>query len=166
MNTTTILGLSLAVVFAVSITGIAFAAGNPIATSASVTRQGTWTAIVNTDSPATPNGADYGFAVFGEKGAVVITSHPDAVDSVAQPPVEAFHTHLVTVEHTGECSSNLAVATATKNEVGHLSIDGNTITVTNIPDGLTGQLSNHVVSFDISLENGRVCVNPTGDINP
>ena len=167
MKTKTILGISLAA-FAVVMMIPAFAAGNPLATAASVENHGTWTVTIKTDNPVvTGPGLNYGYAVFGAKGALAIVTHPAAVDSVAQHSnVAAFHTHLVTVEGTSDCTSGLAVKTATINEVGNLSIAGNTITVTNVPQGLTGELTNHVVSFDISLENGRVCVNPTGEINP
>ena len=166
MKTKTILGISLTAL-AVLMMVPAFATGNPIATTASVEQHGTWTVTIQTNGPVvTGTGMNYGYAVFGANGALAIVTHPAAVDSVAQHnDVGAFHTHLVTVETTTDCSSGTAVKTATINEVGNLSIVGNTITVTNVPNGLTGELTNHVVSFDITLENGRVCVNPTGQIN-
>lgn len=162
-KTKTMLVVSLAAVFTISMITSAYAVANPIGTAVTVSQKGTFTVNITTDTPATTGdpGVDYGFAVPGEKGLLVITTHPDATDSVAQPPTEAFHTHVVTLEGTDQCANNVAVKTATKNEVGHLSIDGTNISVTNIPSGLTGQLAENVVSFDLTLENGRVCVNIT-----
>ena len=167
MNSKTILSLATATIFSVSMLGIAFASGHDVLSSYSVTGNGaktvTFTASANV--PTDGSGGNFGFGVFAEKGVVVAVSHPVAIDSVAQPPVEAFHSHLVQLETpTADCTSSIAVASLTKHEVGKVSVSGNQVTIKNVPPGQSGDLTGQAVSFTLSLENGRVCVNPTATV--
>ena len=159
-----LLGTSIATMFAVSMLGMAFAAGHDVLSSYSIAGNGaktvTFTASANV--PTDGSGGNFGFGIFAEKGVVVATSHPVAIDSVAQPPLEAFHSHLVQLETpTADCTSDIAVASLTKHEVGKVSVSGDKITIKNVPPGQSGDLTGPAVSFTLSIENGRVCVNPT-----
>ena len=164
MNTKTIFGMSIVTIFAVSMLGMAFAAGHDVLSSYAITGKGaktvTFTASANVPTDGT--GGNFGFGIFADKGVVVATSHPVAIDSVAQPPVEAFHSHLVQLESpTEDCESEIAVASLTKHEIGKVSVSGDTVTIKNVPPGQSGDLTGPAVGFTLSLENGRVCVNLT-----
>ena len=170
MNSKTILSLSIATIFAVSMLGMAFAAGHDVLSSyPTIAGKGaktvTFTAMANVPTDGT--GGNFGFGIFAEKGVVVATSHPVAIYSVAQPPLEAFHSHLVQLDTpTADCASGIAVASLTKHEVGKVSVSGDKVTIKNIPPGQSGDLTGPAVSFTLSIENGRVCVNPTALIAP
>ena len=163
MNSKTIFGLSIAAIFAISMVGMAFASGHDMLSSYSISGNGaktvTFTATANVPTDGT--GGNFGFGIVAEKGVVVAVSHPVAIDSVAQPPLEAFHSHLVQLEGTTDCSNQLAVASLTKHEVGKVSVSGSQVKIKNVPPGQSGDLTGPAVSFTLSLENGRVCVNPT-----
>ena len=162
MTKTVILVATLAAVFAVSMFSFAFAAGHLSILDSSVEQQGTYTTTVQVSSniPTDGSGGNFGYAWFTDNGALVATSHPIAVDSVGQHNDEDFHTHLVQLGETLDCASGLAIDSLTKHEVGRTSIDGDTLTINNIPSGQTGEIADGALAFTLSVENDRVCVNP------
>ncbi|HII36717.1 MAG TPA: hypothetical protein HA319_06910 [Nitrosopumilaceae archaeon] len=161
MTTKIILAASMVAVFAVSMFGAAFASGHLAVVDSSVSKQGvyTTTVTVSADIP-TDTDENFGYAWFTDKGVLVATSHPVAVDSVGQKEAGDFHTHLVQLEATGDCTSGLAVGSLTKHQIGRVSVDGSVLTINNIPPGQTGVISEGALAFTLSLENDRVCVNP------
>jgi hypothetical protein len=162
MNKTVLMATTLSALFAVSMFSFAFAAGHLTIVDSSVEQQGTYTATVQVSAniPIDGSGDNFGYAWFTDNGALVATSHPIAVDSVGQHSDEDFHTHLVQLGNTPDCASDLAVDSLTKREVGRTSIDGDTLTINNIPSGQTGVVADGALAFTLTVENDRVCVNP------
>ena len=166
MNTKTILGLSLAAVFAVSILGSAYAGNHLVFGANGITVENTGKSqsveieiAVNVPSPT---GFDYGWAVDSSNGGfVIVTTHPNiGDDSIAQPPLDAYHTHFLTAEVSGpNCGTSPHATSATKNEVGRLSITGDTISVKNVPRGLAGDLAETGFSFKLAVTGGDLCIN-------
>jgi hypothetical protein len=153
---------SLTAIFVVSMIGMAYADGHLTILSDSVEKQGTYTTsvTVSADIPTDGTGGNFGYAWFTDKGVLVATSHPVAIDSVGEKEVGDFHTHLVQLEETVDCDSGLAVASLTKHEVGRVSIDDDVLTINNIPPGQTGEIDDGALAFTLTIENDRVCVNP------
>ncbi len=166
MNSKTILGISLAAVFAVSMLGSAYAVGHLVIDGIDVEKSGRngVNQSVHIDVGATvpaPTGADYGWAVGTLNGGfLVITSHPTiGDDSNAQPPLDAYHTHFLTAEVSGpNCGTDNHATFATKNEVGRLSIMDDMIWVKNVPRGLAGDLTETGFSFTLSTSGGDLCI--------
>ena len=165
-KTKTILGLSLAAVFAVSMLGSAYAVGHLNITDISVEKSGRngVNQSVHIDVAATvpaPTGADYGWAVITSNGFLVITTHPNiGDDSTAQPPLDEYHTHFLTAEVSGpNCGTSPHATFATINEVGRLSIVDDMIWVKNVPRGLAGDLTGTGFSFMLSTSGGDLCIN-------
>jgi len=170
MTSKTILGISLAAVFAVSMLGSSYASGHLTGFDISVENNGKSQSVhidLAAPIPELPAG-NFGWALATDKGFLVITSHPVAVDSNAQPPDEELHTHFLTAGETDDCTSEITPTFATKNEVGRLSIsdDAESIWVKNVPRGLAGDLDGTGFGFTLSFEDlnedgtDSLCVNP------
>ena len=164
-KTKTILGLSLAAVFVVSMLGSAYAAGHLIITDISVEKSGrngvNQSVHIDVAAPVpAPTGDDYGWAVVTSNGFLVITSHPGiGDDSTAQPPLDEYHTHFLTAASGGPCTPAPHATFATINEVGRLSIVDDMIWVKNVPRGLAGDLTETGFSFMLSISSGDLCIN-------
>jgi hypothetical protein len=120
---------------------------------------------ITTDAviPQDGSAGAFGYAVFGANGVIAVTTHGGIQDSIAQVPSGSpvFHTHIVQLNTaSNSCASKIEVTSASYNTVGKLEIEKNNIEVTGIPASAVGKLSNTVVSFTLSVENGAVCVNP------
>lgn len=108
--------------------------------------------------PDLPAG-DFGWAVATSKGFLVITSHPGiGDDSTAQPPLEEIHTHYLIAAGGGDCNPSPHATSATKNEVGRLSIMDDMIWVKNVPRGLAGDLTETGFSFTLDVRGGDLCI--------
>ena len=106
-----------------------------------------------------PGTADFGWAVATSKGFLVITSHPGiGDDSTAQPPLNEYHTHYLTAAGGGPCGDSPHATSATKNEVGRLSIVDDVIWVKNVPRGLAGDLTETGFSFMLDVRGGDLCI--------
>ena len=175
-KTKTILGLSLAAVFAVSMLGSVYASGHLTGFDISVENKGKSQSVhidLAAPIPELPAG-NFGWALpttdknGDPKGFLVIASHPDAVDSNVQPPDEVMHTHFLTAGDTDDCTSGTTPTFASKNHVGKLSIseDRLSIWVTNIPRGSAGDLTGTGFGFTLSFEDlnldeiESLCINP------
>jgi len=181
MNTKTIMGISLATVFAVSMIAPAYAgvAGYFLIEDVVVEHSGnngvnqSVHIDLGGDVPALPaDPENFGWAVVTDKGFLVIASHPVATDSTAQPPEEEMHTHFLTADlNSDDCNSGAHATFATKNEVGRLSIMGDEIWVKNVPRGLAGDLQESAFSFTLTFEDlntdgtDSLCINPVGTFN-
>jgi hypothetical protein len=180
MNTKTISVISLMTAFAVTLmmSQTAFAGISPpsipdylVIDDISVIKgdnppKGTWEIHIELAGPIPEEVSasdNFGWAVIGTKGAVVGAIHPVADDSVAQPPLDEPHTHKVIPEETEDCDSGVAIGSASKNQVGKMTIseDRTKVWITHIPKGLVGDLDEETAfAFTLSLENDRVCINP------
>ena len=104
----------------------------------------------------------FGFGAFGTKAILAITTHggvgPDSeTQTGAADPV--FHTHALQLKTTTTCSTGLAVASASFEEVGDLEVNGNTVEVKNILKSKIGKLTGTVVSFILTVDaGGDICV--------
>src|SRR5574340_566266 len=161
-----ILGAILAAVAVISMTAVPAMALSPLPylqiVSSSVSDSPASVSITTAAPVASGIPSAYGYGVITSNGVLAVTTHkgvgPDSITQVTnQRPV--FHTHFVTLASTGDCASGLKVASASFNEVGNLKISGDNISITNI-DSSVGTLTNAVVSFTLTLENGNICVNP------
>ncbi len=170
MNTKTIIGISLAAVFAVSMLGSAYAVGHLIFDDVDGIiveksgRNGVNQSVHITVSAGEPSpaGGNYGWAVgpTSNGGFLVITSHPGiGDDSTAQPPLDEYHTHYLTAEVSGpNCGTDNHATFATTNEVGRLSLMGDEIWVKNVPRGLVGDLPETGFSFTLATSGGDLCI--------
>ena len=170
MNNRTIVGISLATVFVVSMFGTAYANGHLTGFDISVENKGKSQSVhldLAAPIPALPAG-NFGWALATDKGFLVIASHPVAVDSNVQPPDEVMHTHFLTAGDTDDCISGITPTFASKNHVGKLSIseDRLSIWVKNVPRGLVGDLDGTGFGFTLSFEDENedstdsLCINP------
>jgi len=167
MNSRAIWGVSLAVIFAVSMISASYASGHLTIDSITVEkpgRNGVGQSVhidVGGTIPVPPDGSDYGWAIDTTKGFLVITSHPNiGDDSTAQPPLEEYHTHFLTAAGDGPCDPLPHATFATKNEVGKLSIMGDMIWVENVPRGLAGDLMESGFGFTLFTDSGDLCIDP------
>jgi len=165
MNSKTILGISFAAVFAVSMMMVpVFAAGHVNLQKVEVKDTGKQSVEINVLGPITPTGGPgaFGFGAFGSKAILAITTHggvgPDSEAQTNQAdPV--FHTHALQLKTTTPCATGLAVASASFKEVGDLEVTGTTVEVKNISKGKIGTLTGTVVSFLLSVDpGGDICV--------
>ena len=120
---------------------------------------------ITTDATIPQDGSvgAFGYAVFGATGVIAVTTHGGIGDSEAQlnPADPVFHTHIVHLNTaSSNCASGIQVTYASFDTVGKLEIHNKHVEVTQIPASAVGKLSNTVVSFTLSIENGAVCVNP------
>ncbi len=160
MNTKTILGLSLAAVFVLSMVvavPLAEATGHLVITSKTTKNTGavskaTFTTSVNI--PQTGGAGAFGYGVIGNSAILAITTHggvgPDSPAQANQAdPV--FHTHIVTLGASGACASGTEVTSITFAEAGQLKVKGNTVKVTAVPQSLTGGFTGSLASFKLSV---------------
>jgi len=165
MNSKTILGISFAAVFAVSMMMVpAFAGGHLVLEKVEVKDNGKQSLEIDVGAniPQAGEAGAFGYGAFGTKAILAITSHggvgPDSeTQTDAADPV--LHTHAVTATTDTPCPSELAVASASFKEVGDLEVSGDTVEVTNISKGKIGTLTGTVVSFTLSSENSDICIN-------
>jgi len=160
MNSRAIWGTVLAVVFALSMIMVpAFAGGHVFFKDVELTKNGNHLEIsVNAKIPQDGSGGNFGYAAFGSKAALAITSHgPLGNDSKAQKfagdPV--FHTHALQV--TAGCTTGVEVVSASFNEVAKIIVDDDTVVVKGI-SGKIGKLTGTVDSFFLSSEGPKTCV--------
>jgi len=168
MNSKTILGISLAAVFAVSMAILPATASDAsfldiLGTKVSAKQnsaQITTAATIPTDG----NSGLFGYGIGAANGVLGITSHGEAFDSEAQIDADdaSFHTHLVTAEPSKQCPDGVLVTSASFEEVGNANVAGNKITVANIDNDATGELGENAFSFTLGpTKNGKgLCVNP------
>ena len=173
-KTKTILGLSLAAVFAVSMLGSAYAGGHFGFDNVVIEQKGKAGALsVHIDTagtiPPDPT-SDFGWAVpTGNPGEFLVIATHEGVgdDSTGQGPdnssgpntLDAYHTHFLTAATTGPCDPSPHATSATNNEVGRLKIVDDKIWVTNIPRGFIDTLSaSGTFSFTLDVRGGDLCI--------
>ena len=171
MNARTMLGISFAAIFAVSML-----VPNVLADDeeefleieeVKIESDGTTQSVhieVDDDVPVPPTGDDYGWAVPTSTGGfIVITTHPNiGDDSEAQPPLDEYHSHFLTATSSADCGDLPAAASATDAEPGVLSIMDDMIWVTDIPvDATIGDMiSDGTFSFTLFTSGNSLCINP------
>jgi len=164
MNSRAIWGTVLAVVFALSMIMVpVFAAGHVNLQEVKVKTNGKQLEI-EVVGPITPTGGPgaFGFGAFGTKAILAITTHggvgPDS-EAQAGGTGAVFHTHALQLKTTTPCTTGLAVASASFEEVGDLEVTGTTVEVKNISKNKIGKLTGTVVSFLLSVDaGGDICV--------
>ena len=158
-QTKTILGISLAALFAVFMIAPAFAAGHLAITEAEVDDDEVEIQVA-ADIPTDGSAGAFGFGAFTTDGKVVaVTTHggvgPDSeTQEDASDP--AFHSHLVELTDVTGCASGLAVADVSFEEIATFEVDDDEVEIEDIGEKLNGV----VVSFSLTLEAGDICVNP------
>ncbi len=165
MNTKTILGISFAAVFAVSMLAFplsANAGGHP-GVDNSVVEGDVAVVIADGVIPTDGSAGLFGYAFSGDKGFLGLTSHGGAFDSVGQVDADdaSFHTHFVTVDGSGGgCSAGVLVTSASKSEAGGVTVLDNVLAITDIPKGKFGELSDAAFSFTLVPEGVGLCLVP------
>jgi len=175
MTKTVIWGTTLALVFALSMITAAFAGGHLNILSSSVQNNPNSSMFklkVAADIESAPGA--FGYGAIGETGVIAVTTHggvgPDS-EAQADQNDDVLHTHIVTLRTTPECKSEndagLAVATASFEEVGKLTIKGDKLKVSGIPNSAVGDLNGAVVAFTLSVVGNpghphAICVNLVG----
>jgi len=165
MNSRVILGISIAAIFAVSMMLLPVSAGGHLAiTGSTVYQTGTGNAIIAVVAPIPTDGSlgSFGFAfpLTDGSGCLLAAATHGAIgdDSSAQNPnnLDVMHTHIVclTAVAPAVCASELAIASATKNEVGKATVSDNFLVLSEIPVGI----ANAPLSFPLSAPAGAICV--------
>jgi len=132
-KTKTILGLSLAAVFAVSMIGTAYAAGHLAVTDTVFDDGDVWITTSFTVHSGAPNA--YGYAVpLDNGGFLVVATHPGADDSDRQknPRHPVFHVHYLEAAGATDCTDSTLQATHASDPDAKLKIKNNMIHVTDI----------------------------------
>jgi hypothetical protein len=70
------------------------------------------------------------------------------------------HTHVVDAVIDALCNSTIAVSSASFEQIGDLSVVGNVVDVSNADPSQLGNLNGQILSFTLTVENERVCINP------
>ncbi len=166
MTRTKIFGATIALVFAVSMIGTAFAASNFLTVVSATTGEDS---TLTTKSPIPTNGnkGAFGYGVIGATGVLVATTHggvgPDteAQEDQSDP---VMHIHTVTLGPNAGCPDGTAVTSITdESDDMQAIVDGKTL----VMKGYTGQvgaLTSIVASFTLSVIGNpanptAVCVN-------
>lgn len=102
----------------------------------------------------------YGYAALTADGTgiLAVTYHEPIVDSEDQP---GWHTHVVDVTADTGCGSGIGVASASFEGIGNLVVTKKTVMVNQVPTSELGELTGQIISFELTIEGGEVCVNPT-----
>jgi len=169
MTKTVLLGVTFAAIFVASMI-MAFAGGHLIFDEVEVEKK-SLEIEVSADIPQDGSAGPFGYAAFGTKAILAITTHggvgPDSESQTnADDPV--FHTHALTAKNVAVCESasnpdGLAVDSASFEEVGDLEVDDEEIEVEDISRSKIGKLTGAVISFTLSIENGDICINVIDD---
>jgi len=144
MTRTILLGITFAAIFVASMIMVpAFAGGHLIFDEVEVEKK-SLEIEVSADIPQDGSAGNFGYAAFGTKAILAITSHgPIGLDSEAQtsPNDPVLHTHALTATTDTTCESELAVASASFEEVGDLEVDDDEIEVEDISRSEIGKLT-------------------------
>jgi len=163
-TTKTILGISLAAVFAISMVVPALASGHLTITEAEVDDDEVEIETA-ADIPTDGSSGAFGYGAFTTDGKVVaVTTHggvgPDS-ESQADANDPVFHSHLVELTTATGCNSGLAVDSVSFKEIADFEVEDNEVEIEDIDQELNGV----VVSFSLTLEGGDICVNPVSIVN-
>ena len=164
MNSKTILGISLAAVFAVFMIVPAFAGGHLAITEAEVDDDEVEIEVA-ADIPTDGSAGAFGYGAFTTDGKVVaVTTHggvgPDS-ESQEDASDAVFHSHLVTPTTDTDCDSGLAVDSASFEEIADFEVDDNEVEIEDFDEELNGV----VVSFGLTVEDGEICINPVSIVD-
>lgn len=169
MNSNTILGLSFAAIFAVSMiaTQTVSAESDYLdITKAKLVEKKNHVNMhikvagnINDGIDPITNEGFFGYAALTDDftGVLAVTYHEPIVDSAEQP---GWHAHVVDLTTTTSCISGLAVASASFDEPGHTSVTRNNVVVNQVSPDDVGNFSGVFASFELTVESGEVCVNP------
>jgi len=157
-KTKTILGLSLAVVFAVSMLGGAYASGHLIIEKASVDATATEIkkAKIDTTGKIPKKGAALGYGILTTGGDIIVaTTHPGVLDSETQKGdlmSPKWHNHYATVGDTvSGCPSGVQVLNLSYESPGKVKVKGDKIEIKDVPLGTIvthfGLAPNSLTSF-------------------
>ena len=164
-QTKTILGISLAALFAVFMIAPAFAVGHLTITEAEVDDDEVEIEVA-ADIPTDGSGGAFGYGVIGSTGILVAATHggvgPDHPDQEDQSdPV--MHTHEITLGPNLGCPDNLAIASII-NPSFDIEVDDNELEIEDISTSAAGTLTGPFASFNLSVlgpanNPTAVCVN-------
>jgi len=170
MNSKTILGVSIATVFALSMMVLPISASDGsfldiIKAQASGNGKNAHIKTAAT-IPTDGNSGLFGYGIPAANGVLGITSHGGVLDSDAQSGLSdpIFHSHLVTAAtDAGICPGGVKVTSITFGEVGDVSVHNKMIAVKNIDTNAVGALNpSGAFSFTIGFgtDATSVCLTP------